>query len=523
MVHYVWQFMFITGFATFSGIYAQPQVPISKKLTVDQVFKAHPAAKPGETPTANAQTKNNLPVAYGQGSSSVFPSFIKKLKPAVNHPAGGTVFPDDPALSNLLTTFLNNLGKDELTRSFTTYFTRIHLLFLHELYMYLTKIYAVFNMTHIDVLVPYRDDKGVYHEGYLTEDAQQALTKKTLIINHLINIIEAQSNGAIRARFPTLPPHLATYAGNMLMKHDYGADITLLMDQSELFLVTDPKLQELIKPDVTAMRDGYLSIFADYLKFFNQYTQTLHQNDTSKGYTGINKFAQHAQKIAQLMEQYAHVEDPALKTTIQQNKAVVSTKKIEWLRSLPKLDPPLFFYDAGTMRGLKIIPALANSLPKNVQSVPPPAKIVDAANKGTFYKPKFGPETTTQLAFFDQGRLYVNIPTMQYIYTQELLPQPKWLNSVEGVMKMLQACLGDFSALFDPVFAQEAILDPCLQCIIRNGAIKAGLVSGPDESCKACSAFIDAIKKKIAEEQAQAEVPPLTMPSDDSNTLGTNP
>lgn len=477
-----------------------PATPIGSqnKLTTADIFNPYPSGN------ANTATKNNLPKASKKGSTSSLMSFIKKINPEVQHPNGKALFPDDNQLGQLLTTFLTNLGKNKRSKSFTVFFTKIHLLILHQLYQYLTKIYTVFNMTHIDALVPYTDSQGVAHEGYLVEGARQALVRKTLIINHLINIIEAQSNGAIRARFPSLPPVLATYTGNMLMKHDYGADLTVMLDKAEVFLFSEKTLQDLVKPAVTQIRDTYSSLFADYLKFFNRYTQTLNANDTSKGYVSINIFARHAQRIAQIMEGHVPALDPALK----------GAQKVTWLRSLKLLNPPLFFYDEKSIRALKIIPALAQSLPQNVESVPYPAKLVQDAKSGAFYKPKFGPETTKPLAFFKKDRLFVNIPTMQYLYTQELLPQPAWMNSVEGIMKMLRACLGDFSMIVDPVLASESILDPCLECIVRNSSVKAGIITGSDDkSCQACQAFLKAINDKItarAIQEQQTQLPDQT-------------
>lgn len=477
----------------FSSLLIQAQS--QRKLDKTDVFNPFP------TGSANTATKNNLPVASQKGVASNLMSFIKKVKPEVQHPAGSTLFPDDAQLGQLLTTFLTNLGKNEQTKSFTVFFTKIHLLILHQLYQYLTKIYTVFNMTHIDVLVPFTDAQGQSHEGYLVEGMRQALVKKTLIINHLINIIEAQSNGAIRARFPSLPPFLATYTGNMLMKHDYGADLTIMLNKAEVALFTDKKWQDFINPTVTAIRDVYAGLFADYLKFFNRYTQTIQTNDISKGYVSMNIFARHAQRIAQIMEGHVPQLDPALS----------GAQKVAWLRSLKLLNPPLFFYDEKVMRALKIIPALAQSLPKNVESVPYPATLVQAAKSGAFYKPKFGPETTTKLAYFQGDRLYVNIPTMQYLYAQELLPQPAWMNSTDGIIKMLRACLGDFSMILDPLFARETILDPCLECIVRNSAIQAGTAGNTDDgSCKACNAFIQALQdKRITEalQQQQSKLP----------------
>ena len=126
----------------------------------------------------------------------------------------------------------------------------------------------------------------------------------------------------------------------------------------------------MIKPSIDATRDNYLSLFADYLRLFNQYTQTLWQDDTSQGYVNVNEFVKHAQRIMQIME----------KTTSQPTANMKMNDQITWLRNVNKVNPPLFFYNAETMRGLKLIPALAKSLPKNVESVPWPKKIVEDAH-----------------------------------------------------------------------------------------------------------------------------------------------
>ena len=379
-------------------------------------------------------------------------------------------------------------------------------------------------MTHIDSLVgtpaSAKNTQGSSKEGYLQEGVQQGLNQKTLIINHLINIIEAQSNGAVRARFPSIDPLIATHAGNILMKHDYGVDLNILMDE---FLLNNADAQKAVQPTIDALRTSYFGLLGDYLKFFNRYTQTLHQDDTSKGYVGSNKFAQHAKKIAAYMQHLDHVVDPAHKTTINTTNgaAEVSKEKIAWLRGLKKLNPPLFFYDEQTMRGLKIVPALARSLPKNVQKVPWPAQIVDDADAGRHIKPLYGPELNILIAFYnkDKTRLFVNIPTpSNFTFVQELLPQPDWLNSQEGITKMLQACLGDFSALLDPIFDTENILDPCIQCIIGKAALKVGLkVSSRDKSCAASTAFVKAINDRIAQEQLSKQAPDL--PTDDGSNL----
>ena len=57
------------------------------------------------------------------------------------------------------------------------------------------------------------------------------------------------------------------------------------------------------------------------------------------------------------------------------------------------------------------------------------------------------------------------------IFEEELLKQPDWLNSSQGIISMTQACCGDFSKLIN-----LNILDPFTQAIIEktiNGSVSA--------------------------------------------------
>ena len=450
-----------------------PPLPDNKKkkpYTVDQLVVAHPRDPKTGNKVITAKNKARVPNAVANGAQSAYCSFTKTATPIVHHPTGGSLFPDDGALGGLLSAFLESLKQDTY---FTVYFSKIHLLYLHELYLYLTKIYATFDLTTVNSL-----------DEYLTQDAKNGLIRKKLIINHLITIIEAQSNQAILARFPgSLPKHLATYAGNILMKNDYGADLDIMLKDSEKTLLADPSVQQLLKPTLDDKRNVYLTLLGNYLAFFNHYTQTLSQPATSKGFIGFTVFVDHAQRI---------------------QKIVASIQEVQ------AINPPLFFYDVESLRALKIIPELARSLPKDVISIPWPEALVDAAIKGTRLKDKFGLESKIPIAYFtDQhnkpthdkaaaAHLYVNIPTMQYLYVQEIIPQPAWMNSQEGILKMLRACVGDFAILFDNIFSKENILDPCLGCIIRNAATQANIpLTSPNISCKGCDAFMAGIQKGL--------------------------
>lgn len=185
-----------------------------------------------------------------------------------------------------------------------------------------------------------------------------------------------------------------------------------------------------------------------------------------------------------------------------------------------------------TMRCTKIIPRLAKSLPKNVSSVPWPTQVVQDAQTGQVPRDKYGTALSNQpLAYFKDNngqltkniaqaaQLFVNIPMAKgTIYSQEIVPQPNWLNSYQGIMTMLRACLGDFSALLDPIFNDYPILDPCIRCIVTNAAATVNITTA--QSCQQCTQYIKNLENEIAKAQAQQQITPPPggpdgLPSDD--------
>ncbi len=433
----------------------------------------------------NISNKYNIPQAASYVHGNLYGSFTRNVKPP-SHPAVSF------SQSGLLNTFLNNIVKDD-NNFFLTYFAKLHLITLHQLYLYLTKIYTTFNLTHIDTIW-----------AYLDNEETQELNKKTLIINHLVNIIEEQINQKVLSYWPSLPQAIATRASAVLLNNDYGSSLQLLLDGREDAIfkamladpTIDPTLTDQInglKGQVKTMRDDYIGHYADYLKLFNAYTSPLYSNGT----INIASFIQDAQAI-----------QAQIKRPVGPQSGAAIKDQVTLLRSMEKINPPLFFYDAQTMRGLKLIPALAQQFPSTVQSVPWPATIVEAAQSGSLMKSKTGTVLSSNpIAFYAnaQGestgsspgpRLFANIfsvngGNVSYIYQQELLPQPQWLNSTKGIMYMLRAVLGDFASLLDSVFAGESILDPCLTCILQDAAIKAGLASSSASVCSQCQAYLD--------------------------------
>jgi len=431
----------------------------------------------------------------------------------LNHPAGTALFPNNSNLASLFDGFLKNCqtadGNPKAKGyNFLLYFSQFHLNILHELYIYLTGIYTTMNLTHygkyskayMKYLEEYRKEpdpaSGIATwkvsplEDYLVKEDTFALNKKALIINHLINVIEAQSNKAILARFPALPQHLATRAGMTMMKYDYGARLELLIDKQEIAFI------DAIAPDldasgkqasgnvISSMRTRYIKGFATYFKLFQEYTSLL-----EKGSKGVDTFVRYAKTVQETIDKSS----PKLikRTNIQD--------KITELRKIETINPPIFFYNDEAMRGIKLIPTIAQTLPKNSQKIPLPQKIVDEANAKT--KLPIG----QPVAFYEDDehgvkQLYINIPTAQGMFSQKLLPQPDWLNTTQGAIKMLRACLGDFSVLLDDEFKGENILDPCLTCIIANAA---NLVAKAPSACSDCSTYLHTVRNFIAQAKSQ--------------------
>lgn len=436
------------------------------------------------TPIAvTSSNKFNTPVGTSLASRA-FTISPSRFATKRNHPSGQELFPGNSGLASELNNFLSAINQDDY---FLVYFSRIHLIYLHQLYSYLMKIYTTFNMTVTKDLVE-----------YLRNEQSQALNKKTHIINHFIAIIESQSNQAITNRMPALPQHLATHVGNtMYLKHDYGADLNLLIENQELNVVDDPVIQQSLRD----MRTAYLGVLGKYLLFFKNYTGALDQPDTQ--YNSL--FVRYAYDIQKVM---ASQTPTVNKTSLAQ--------QIQTLRDIQLINPPMFLYDDETIRGVKVILKTAQTFGPTTIKVPWPAQVVKDAQTGSLIRDQNGIVISNNpAAYFADAdgskTLYVNIPTVDHIYTQEIIAQPDWLNTAKGITLMLRACLGDFTALLDPVFEKELILDPCLRCIIMNAAINAGIMgqsARTQQICTECDSYLNALQKLIKEQEAEQEAPP---------------
>lgn len=445
--------------------------------------------------TLNLPSSNNLFPDHA-GLQAKFDAFIKALSGADSDFTDATLKEMSKTVSP--EELKKITAQQDTFKTFIPKFSRLHFLVLYELYMYLMKIYTNCNLCTTDDM-----NEFVKFESKTTG---MFLNQKTMLINHLINLIEAQTNEFLRQKWPTFNKKIAGIGGVQLMRLESGADIGYMVrDLDDDFKVFD----YIDVPTQTAMKQKqvtYLTVFGKYLSFFKEYTSDLLEDNPE---TGLNKFIDHAERIGKLIEDM-HKQNSAALDSVKSASKILSqniqstgvpspqttdqTKIIaDTVRKLPRINPPLFFYNDEVLRSLRLIPHIAKNIPATSAKIPWPKKYIEAAQRQTKIQTAGGNpftikgyESGIDLAeFFDanlnkvtnqqQARyLIVNIPTSSKIYQQQLLAQPDWMNSSRGIMNMLRACLGDFSALLaDPDIVKEDILDPCTKHVIYQGAQKA--------------------------------------------------
>lgn len=109
---------------------------------------------------------------------------------------------------------------------FLPLFNKLHIVALHQIYQHLMGVYVALTMTHIDDL-----------ETYVTLEATYGLNKKTLIIQHFIDLVMAQLSQAIQALFPNsskpLPQELAQHAGMAAINNDNVSRLEIMLVDME--------------------------------------------------------------------------------------------------------------------------------------------------------------------------------------------------------------------------------------------------------------------------------------------------
>lgn len=398
------------------------------------------------------------------GRFSVLPAKKNEFK---DYPGGELLFPGYPELSGQFDAMIKNM---QANRQFIHFFRKVHINALHQLYHYLMSIYVNFNLQHTGIDQSNSGTLSVNIPLFLEYEKEYASNKKTLIINHLINIIESQFNGSIRSYVPNIPQVYASYAGKVLVQNDYCMDLTEL-------------LTEQTKSVMIERKNAYLKALADYLTFFQNYTgYLLKPHPTQK--THFTAFVDIAEQINQFL--YADADPAADKNLI----------------AVQKMNPPLFNFTYDDMRALKIIPYLAKSLPAKSKRIMWPEQIKEAANKGLVLN--IPGQTPHPIAYFRtkdgiavknmnsnlNSKLYVCMRSGVNLFEEELIAEPDWLSSWEGIVNIMRACYGDFSALLG-----LNILDPCMESLV-NVVVAVQQGKSAPVCSDACQALINKWKQK---------------------------
>ncbi|MCX5924293.1 MAG: hypothetical protein NTZ68_02630 [Candidatus Dependentiae bacterium] len=413
---------------------------------------------------------------------------VLKPKPTAfqSYPSGATIFPGYPDVAAKFDAMIASMKDNP---GFIPFFRKVHINALNELYHYLMSIYTNFNLQHAGTIVTPSGKMQVSISKFLNDEQLYDANKKTLIINHLINIIESQFNGAIRSYIPKIPQTFASFMGKTLIQNDYSIDLTHFMVKQ-------------IEPELKAYKKQYLQALAAYLDFYQTYTSYLNKPHP-KHTQHFTAFVAIAEDINQFIYGDSFADTEASKKLTATDKELIAVQK---------MDPPLFCFGYDDMRALKLIPHLAKSISKSSKLIMWPDHIVEIANEGgvinghpmAYFKNSEG-KVVKGSQSDPTNKLFLCMQSGANSFEEELIAQPDWLNSWEGVSRILSACFGDFSALLG-----LNIFDPCMESLIENVvATKNG--TDPNETnvpAGTCKALMESWKK---EKVAIPSLPPVAL------------
>lgn len=238
--------------------------PVSQKI--NGMFTTNTTVG-GQPMKVTPRTKYRIPAAAQTLAKLEGVSFTQQ-NTTLNQPQ--TLFPGNPALLQAYNNFMNALKE---VPSFFPLFRKIHITALHQIYLHLVGIYTSLNMTHMDDL-----------KTYMATEKKYALNKKTLIINHLINVVMAQLNQSLRALIPGLPESYAITTGMGCMETDKVSDPDMLVLDIEQYVLSTLGLEK-ITPAQTNL--AYLAI-RKYLPLMG--IQTTPELETALSYLNSTPF-----------------------------------------------------------------------------------------------------------------------------------------------------------------------------------------------------------------------------------------
>jgi hypothetical protein len=479
------------------------QQPSTLNLTLEQYVQRYqmPTGSQRIKPSNDPAMKSRMPLGWRLAAQRNNVSFSLLSHEKVNHPSGAAVFPENGGLAGSFNSLLTSLEK---TPRASGYLRKVQFMALHDLFSHLVSVRSLFNLTHADSA-----------HDYIASETTYALNKKAFIVGLLLNILQSQLHQIILNYFPTLPSHLAGSAGNLIMTHDYGADINFLIETQEslFFDPTTPTSQTAAaKNSILATQAQYLQVLNRYLLFFTSYTSTLNQQDTAPDTTPSNLFYRYASHIAQLFEQNATALQGQQIAALPANNANAAKNKVKALRAHTCLHPGLFFYTPESLRAIKIVPLIAQEIPQGTKTLDWPAQLVKAARSGQRAQMKDGTPLNYALAYFKNAQgtritsdagargLFINIPTKNDLYEQEILRQPAWLNSKEGIITIMKACLGDIGSVIG-----MNILDPCIETILVRAKTLSPSTTLPPQ-CAQHLALIQQARKEYVQNKKTTSV-----------------
>jgi hypothetical protein len=413
------------------------------------------------------------------------------------YPSGAQLFPKYPQLSSQFDAMINQFKREP---DFIPLFRKIHINVLNELYHYLIGIFMNFNLQHQGMIQKPDGHLASDIPTYLTTEETYDINKKTMIINHLMSIIESQFNGAIKSYVSYIPQSFATYIGRTAIQNDYSTDLTHL-------------IIEHMEPELAKLKLSSLQALSEYVLFFQNLTSYLDKQDTKsnphfKAFVDIAKqiniflYGDKQANIGLIEEMQSkspaayYQADTAGASEIKKNKSsakawakgipypkeasITPTKNSHLINNdrqliaLAKMNPPIFHFGYDDIRALKLIPYLAKKISPKTKMVPWPEHIKEAANEMILLKTDDGPHPIAYFKTKDNKMVrYINNPNEADLYLcmrlgsnlfeQILIPEPKWLSHWEGILKILKAAYGDFTAILG-----MDILDPVTEAIIAN-------------------------------------------------------
>lgn len=541
-----------------------------KKLTSYQYATSQITPDGNTLIQASPHNKNDIPFAAQLAGQRGQVSLTLKANAHVRHPSGSQLFPQNSDLSgafdNLLTT-LQSAGSTTQTAPaqgktpaqtaqlsvFVPLFRKLQFMILNDLYIYLTSIYSTFSMTHY----------ASAQEAAINEPIT-ALNKKSLMVDHLLNVVQDQMYFICSHHQPLVPQHLGLKTGALMLQHDKTVDpLFLLKDFTQPLIPGDlaTSAQQQAHTELQTLQSTYLNAIKTAITFFKTYTSYLTKPDTTTKIPGSNAFIPLAQHINQIIQADPYTQGikkiiamkndsmalnkfisptnatsmsgasshlASLGVNLQNASSALpnSAKKISALRNLKStvkpINPPFFSYNKETLRALKVIPQTASALPKGVKAVQWPSTLVTAAQKGTMAMTASGDPLHYQVAYFQTAtgtrttnktqaaKLFINLPTPNGPFAQEIKKQPTWLNSPAGIIEILSGCLGDYSQLVG-----KGILESCTEAILCKalGISCPASASATTLSCEQQLAAINRTQQQYIANMTGTQAPQQTTPA----------